>query len=44
MRNKTLEKPYIEEIKSEILNEAKFLEETEERLLGMAYKIMKVVD
>ena len=44
MRNKTLKKLCIEEVKSEILNEVKLLEETEEKLFGMTYKIMKAID
>ena len=41
MRNKILEKLCMKEIKSEILNEIKLLEETEEKLFGMAHRIMK---
>ena len=44
MRNKILEKLCIKEIKSEILNEITLLEETEEKLFGMACRIMKAID
>ena len=41
MRNRILEKLCIKEVNKEMLNQAKLLEETEEKLFGMPYRIMK---
>ena len=44
MRNGILQELNIKEINKEMLNEEEFLEETQEKLFGMAYRIMKAND
>ena len=43
MRNRILEKLCIEEINKEMFNQAKLLEETEEKLFRMEYRITKAI-
>ena len=44
MRNRILEELNIKEVNKEMLNEGRLLEETEQKLFGMTYRIMKATD
>ena len=43
MRDRIVKEFCIEELNKEMLNEAKLLEETEEKLFGIAYRIMNAI-